>query len=127
MSINSFKARSPHGASSFNFQYPIFSLRSSSSCLLLLPHLPMTVIFPSTSPSKHVLESSSYAGRDQSSLPSVFFTVRSILFSLTLCNTSSFLTRSVLLIFSIPTITQHNVRTVVNNLKFINHKSNNRG
>ena len=38
-------------ASSFNLQYPIFSLRSFSSCLLLLPHLPVTCIlfcpFPS--------------------------------------------------------------------------------
>ena len=30
-----------------NFQYPLFSLRPSSSCLLLLPRQPVTSIFPS--------------------------------------------------------------------------------
>jgi hypothetical protein len=36
-------------ASSFSFQYPIFSLRSSNNCLLLRPRLPVTCpsIFPS--------------------------------------------------------------------------------
>ena len=33
-------------ASSFNFQYPLFSLRSSSSFLRLLPRLPPLVSFP---------------------------------------------------------------------------------
>jgi hypothetical protein len=28
--------------SSFNFQYPLFSLRSSSSCLRLIPRIPLT-------------------------------------------------------------------------------------
>ena len=36
--------------SSFNFQYPIFSLRSSSSCLRLRSHLPVTSILPSIFP-----------------------------------------------------------------------------
>jgi len=34
-------------ASAFNFQYPRFSLRSSSSCLHLLPRLSVTSVFPS--------------------------------------------------------------------------------
>ena len=37
-------------ASSFNFQWPFFSLRSSSDCLHLLPRLPATSILPSTFP-----------------------------------------------------------------------------
>jgi hypothetical protein len=36
-------------ASSLNFRYPL--LRSSSRCVLLLPHLPITSILPSTFPS----------------------------------------------------------------------------
>jgi len=34
----------------FNFQYPLFSLRPSSSCLCLLPHLPIISILPSIFP-----------------------------------------------------------------------------
>ena len=34
-------------ASSFNFHFPLFSLRSPSSCLRLLPRLPVTSILPS--------------------------------------------------------------------------------
>ena len=37
---NEFSLRVRSTVSSFKFQYPIFSLRSSSSCLRLLPHLP---------------------------------------------------------------------------------------
>ena len=37
-------------ASSFNFQYPLFSSRPSSSCLLLLHHLPFTYTNPSIFP-----------------------------------------------------------------------------
>jgi len=33
--------------SSFSFQYPLFFLRSSSSYLRLLPHIPFTSLFPS--------------------------------------------------------------------------------
>ena len=32
-------------SSHFNFQYPLVSFRVSSSCLRLLPHLPITLIF----------------------------------------------------------------------------------
>ena len=38
-------------ASSFNFQYPSFSFKSSSSCLRLLPYLAVTYILPSMFPS----------------------------------------------------------------------------
>ena len=38
-------------ASAFDFQYPLFSLTSSSICLRLLPRLPVTSILPSISPS----------------------------------------------------------------------------
>jgi hypothetical protein len=40
------------GTSFFNFQYPFVSVRSSSSCLRLLPRLPVTSVFPSMFPSK---------------------------------------------------------------------------
>jgi hypothetical protein len=47
--------RVPHtvrsSASSFNYQYPLFPLRSSSSCLRLLPRLPVTPFLPSIFPS----------------------------------------------------------------------------
>ena len=36
----------PSNAFSFNFQYPLVSLRSYSSCLHLLPHHPITYIIP---------------------------------------------------------------------------------
>jgi hypothetical protein len=38
-------------ASSFNFQYPLISLRSSSSCLRLLPRLLITSTLPFIFPS----------------------------------------------------------------------------
>ena len=38
-------------ASSFSFQVPLFSLRSSTSCLRLFPRLPVTSILPSIHPS----------------------------------------------------------------------------
>jgi len=40
--------RGRSSASSFNFLYPLFPLRSSSSCLGLPPHLPVTPILLST-------------------------------------------------------------------------------
>jgi hypothetical protein len=60
-------------ASSLNFQYPRVSLRSTSSCLRVLPHLPCN-FYSSFRPSfkKMVLESSSDATGDQSSEPSFY-------------------------------------------------------
>ena len=82
-------------ASSFNFQHLHFSLRSSSSCLHLLPGL-TALMFPSIT----------YFRRQflrkmcPIQLAFLLFIVCGIfLSSLTLCNTSSFLTRSVQLIF----------------------------
>jgi hypothetical protein len=43
--------RVPSSAFSFNFQYPSFSLQSSSSCIRLLPRLPVTAILTSLVPS----------------------------------------------------------------------------
>jgi hypothetical protein len=45
-SVASSKASFPLSASSFNFQYLFFSLRSSSSCLRLLPHRPVIAMLP---------------------------------------------------------------------------------
>ena len=45
------KYRSPQSAVFFNFQYPLFSLRSSISSLRLLTRLPLTSILPSIFPS----------------------------------------------------------------------------
>ena len=51
----SFRANSSHAlqssASCFNFQYPLFSSRSLSSCLCLLSRLPVTSILPCIFPS----------------------------------------------------------------------------
>ena len=38
-------------APSFNFQHPVFPLRSSSNCLRLLPRVPVTSLLPSVFPS----------------------------------------------------------------------------
>jgi hypothetical protein len=54
LSKASSKASSPQsgiGCSSFHFQYPFFSLISSSSCLRLFHRLPVTYICPSIFPS----------------------------------------------------------------------------
>jgi hypothetical protein len=40
-----------YSASSFDFHYPLVSLKSSSSCSRLLPRLPITYNFPSIFPS----------------------------------------------------------------------------
>jgi hypothetical protein len=64
-------ASSQASASFFNLQYPLVSLRSSSSCLRLLPRLPVTSILPSVLPTiTCFLEGSSRARYDQSSYPS---------------------------------------------------------
>jgi len=54
-------------ASSFNSQYPLLSLRSSSNFLLLLPCLLVTSICPFILPSITCLEGSFYVRCDQSS------------------------------------------------------------
>jgi hypothetical protein len=88
-------------ASSFDFQFPRFPLRLFGSCLRLLPRLPVTSILPSIFPSvicfRRQLQRKMWPIR----LALLFFVWRIFLSSLTFYNTSSFLTRSVQLIFSI--------------------------
>ena len=83
---SSSKAR--YGASSFNFQYPPVSLRSSSSCLLHLSRLPVTYIFPTNFHQECVQKA--VPPQDVSnpvSLPS-FYCTQLILSILSLCNIS---------------------------------------
>jgi len=95
-------------ASSFKWQYPLLSLKSFSSFLRLHPRLPVTsippCIFPSiTRPRRQFLRKMwpiQFAFR-------LLISCRIFLCSLTLSNTSSFLTWSVQLIFSI--LLQHHV------------------
>ena len=84
-------------ASSFSFQYPLFSLRSYTSCLSLYPR-PSLLSFPLFFLHWRVLEGSSYARCDQSFL--LCIVCSTFLSSLTLSNTS-FLKRSVQLIICI--------------------------
>jgi len=68
--------------SSFNFQYLRFFLRSSSSCLPLLPHPPVTSILPSIFLSITLGdEGSSYTSCDQFSQPSFFSIICTIFLS----------------------------------------------
>ena len=97
------KASSPQmwsSASSFNFQYSVFSLRSYSSFVRLL-HLPITYILPPVFPAT-CLRRQFLSSMWPIQLAFLLFVVcRIFLSSLTLCNTSPFVTRSVQLIFSI--------------------------
>ena len=52
-------------ASSFNFQYPLFSLGTSSSCLCLLLRLLFPSVLALSFHKEHVLEDSSHARHDQ--------------------------------------------------------------
>jgi len=95
-------------ASSFKCEYPLLSLRSSSSFLHLLPHLPVTSILP------FIFPSITHCRRQflhkiwpiQLALP-VLISCRIFLCSLTLSNTSSFLTQLVQLIFFV--LLQHHI------------------
>ena len=58
-------------ASSFNFQYLILSVKSSSSCLRLLPCIHVTSVPASFFPSTVCLEDSSYARFNQSNQSSI--------------------------------------------------------
>jgi len=59
-------------ASSFTWEYPLLSLRSSNSFIRLLPCLPVTSIPPCTFPSVTLVEGSFDAKCDQYSSPSVY-------------------------------------------------------
>ena len=95
-------------ASSFNWQYPLLSLRSSSSFLLLLPRLLVTSICSFIFPS--IICFTRQFLRKMWPIQLAFrflISFRIFLCSLTLSNTSSFLTWSVQLIFSI--LLQHHI------------------
>jgi len=98
------KASSPHSViqSFFKWEYPLLSLRSSSSFLRLLPRLPVAsnspFIFPSVTRCRRQFL------REMWPIQFAFclcISCRIFLCSLALSNTSSFLTWSVQLIFSI--------------------------
>jgi len=95
-------------ASSFKWQYPLLSLRSSNSFVRLLPRLPVTSIPPCVFPS--ITRCRRQILRKMWPIQFAFrlrISCRIFLCSLTLINTSSFLTRSVQLIFSI--LLQHHI------------------
>ena len=94
-------------ASSFKWQYPLLSLRSSSSFLRLLPRLLVTFISSFVFPSITCFRRQFLRKMWPIDLAFCFLiSFRIFLWSLTLSNTSSFLTWSVQLIFSI--LLQHN-------------------
>ena len=95
-------------ASSFNWQYPLLSLRSSSSFLRHLPRLVVTSICPFIFHS--IICFTRQFLRKMWPIQLAFrllISCRMFLCSLTLSNTSSFLTWSVQLIFSI--LLQHHI------------------
>jgi len=91
-------------ASSLDFGYPLFSFRSPSSCLRLLLRLCARSILPSKCFQKAIPTPDV---TNPVSVPSFFTVCRIFRSSLTLCNTSSFLTESVQLIFSV--LLQHHI------------------
>jgi hypothetical protein len=95
-------------ASSFKWEYPLLSLRSSNSFLLVLPCLPVTsiphCIFPSDTRYKRQFLRKIWPIQFAFRLR---ISCRTFLCSLTPSNTSSFLTWSVQLIFSI--LLQHHI------------------
>jgi len=95
-------------ASSFKWEYPLLSLMSSSSFLCLLPRLPVTSIPPFIFPSITCCRRQFL--RKMWPIQFTFclrISCRIFLWSLALSNTSSFLTWSVQLIFSI--LLQHHI------------------
>jgi len=92
----------------FQFAVPHVSWRSSSSCLRLLPRLPITHILPLIFPSITCFWTQFLRKMWPIQLAFLLFTVRWIFLSFpALCNTSAFFTRSVQLIFSI--LLQHHI------------------
>ena len=84
-SIASPKTRVRTSASSSNFQNPVFSLRSSSSSLHLLPRLTFTSILPSIFSSKPCIRKQDVT--NPISLPSFYCLQDISLLSVPLCNT----------------------------------------
>ena len=94
--------------SSLNFQYPVVFLTSPSICLRILPRLPVTYIPSPTFPSIMWFIRQFLRKMWPIQLLFLLFIVcRIFLFSLTLCNPASFLTRSIQLIFS--KLPQHHI------------------
>jgi hypothetical protein len=88
----------------FNFQYLFVFLRSSCSCVCLLPRLPVSSTFSSITCFRKQFLCKMWPIQ----LDFLHFTVRRVfLYALTLCNASSFLTRSVKLTFCI--LLQHHI------------------
>jgi hypothetical protein len=85
----------------FNFLHPSVSLRSSSSCLYPISRLPVSSILPYIFPSIACLRTQFLYKMPPVRLVFPFIICRIFLSFLTLCNTSSFLSRSIQLIFSI--------------------------
>jgi len=85
----------------FNFLHPPVSLRSSSSCLDLISRLPITSILPSIFPSITCFRTQFLRKIPPVQLVFLFIVCRIFYSFLTLCNTTSFLSRSIQLIFSI--------------------------
>jgi len=92
-------------ASCFSFQHPVFSLRPSIGCWLLLPYPPITYIIRSIFPSVTYFRRQSLCKMWPIQLAFCLF--RIFLSSLTLCSTSSFHTHLLQLIFSI--LLQHHI------------------
>ena len=104
-------------ASYFNFQYHRVSLRSSSSWLRLLPRLLFTSLLPSIFPPVTCFRRQFLLKVLPFQLAFLVLTIRGILLSsLTLCNTSLFLTHSVQLTASI--LLQHHISYHKNCAKF---------
>jgi hypothetical protein len=100
-------------ASSFKWEYPLLSLRSSSSFLRLLPRLPVTSIPPSIFPSITLVEGSFYAKFWPFQLAfRLLISFRISLCSSNLSKSTSFLTRWVELISSI--LLQHHIYVTQN-------------
>jgi len=104
--------RAPHivrsRASSFKWEYPLISLRSSNSFLRLLLCFPVTSIPPCISPS--ITRCRRQFLRKMWPIQFAFvlrISCRIFLYSLTLSNTSLFITWSVQLIFSV--LLQHHI------------------
>jgi hypothetical protein len=98
-------------ASSYKQEYPLLSLRSSSSVVRLLPRFPVTSILPFIFPS--ITRCRRQFLRKMWPIQSAFrllISCRIYLCSLTLSNTSSFLTWSVQLIFSV--LLQHHIDNI---------------
>jgi hypothetical protein len=110
--------RMQSGASSSSFHYPLVPSRSSGSCLRLLPRLFVTFILSSVLPFTTCFRRQFL----RKMWPNQFvfrlrISCRIFLCSLTLSNTSSFLTGSVQLIFSV--IFQHHILKLSRSMCFI--------